>query len=210
MTNRDNQPPNVTVVGLLGGVASGKSVVAKRFEELGAEIIDGDHLGHLVLADPAAIELLRQRWGSAVVADDGRIDRREVAQRVFADPAELAFLERVTHPRIERLIKERIDRIRDKSQRMQCSQVVILDAAVMLKSGWDKYCDRIMYVEASGETRKNRAIQRGWTSQQFEKREAAQVSIEEKRRRSDIVIDNEGGLERTYEQVLKAWKSLSH
>ena len=210
MTNREKRPPSVTVVGLLGGVASGKSIVAHQFAALGAEIIDGDQLGHIVLGEPDVIELLRQRWGTGVVDGDGRLDRREIARRVFSEPAELAYLEQVTHPRIRRLIQKRIEAIREQCRRLQCSQVVVLDAAVMLKAGWDVFCDSILYVDASPDTRKKRAIERGWTNQQFEQREAAQVSIEEKRRRSDIVIDNEGGLEQTYEQVLKAWKSLSH
>jgi dephospho-CoA kinase len=205
----EKQPPDVTVVGLLGGVASGKSVVARRFGELGAEVIEGDELGHLVLGEPEVIDLLRNRWGDAVVDPLGQVIRREVAQRVFDDPAELAFLEAVTHPRIGRRIEERIEAIRAECQHSQTPRIVVLDAAVMLKAGWDTYCDTIVFVDASLKTRKNRAIQRGWTRQHFEMREASQVSVQEKRRRSDIVIDNNGCLEQTYEQVQKAWKSLS-
>lgn len=201
---------SVTVIGLIGGVASGKSVVAKEFRGLGAEVIDGDKLGHLVLAEPEVVSLLRERWGDQVVdGESGQVVRREVAKRVFTDESELAFLEEVTHPRIADRIKDRIQEIAEKCQQDATHKVVILDAAIMLKAGWDKYCDKFVYVHADLEVRKNRAMDRGWTAENFEKREQAQLSVEEKRRRSDIVIDNTGCLEQTCEQVLKAWNSFS-
>lgn len=209
MNSEGKQPPIVTVVGLLGGVASGKSVVAERFDELGAEIVDGDALGHLVLAEPDVIDSLYRRWGDVVIGSDGQLVRREIAALVFVNPEELAFLEGVTQARIGRRIEKRINDIRTECDRMGQNQIVILDAAIMLKAGWDSFCDRIVFVDAPLEVRKRRALKRGWTIDHFEMREASQESTEEKRRRSDIVIDNGGCLEQTYEQVLKAWKSLS-
>lgn len=199
----------VTVVGLLGGVASGKSSVAKRLRELGAEIVDGDALGHEVLAESDVIEQLVARWGAAILDEDRRIVRREVAKRVFGNEAELSFLEGVMHSRIGQAIQNQIEVVHRKAQENGQHQVLILDAAVMLKAGWDVFCDRILFVDASFETRKARAMERGWTAEHFATREADQVSPEEKRNRSDIVIDNDGCLEQTYEQVLKAWNSFS-
>jgi dephospho-CoA kinase len=195
------------VVGLLGGVASGKSVVARRLRELGAQIIDGDRLGHEVLTDPKVVQQLCLRWGEAILDEDGKIRREEVARRVFAaDGArELQFLEKLTHPLIGRRIGEEIKRI---GREGDCD-IVVLDAAVMLKAGWDRFCDELIYVEASAETRRERALQRGWTPEQFEMREASQISTEEKLQQSNIVIDNDGFLDQTYEQALEAWKSLS-
>ena len=204
-----NQSSKLIVVGLIGGVASGKSVVAKQFRELGAEVIDGDKLGHLVLADPEVIEALKDRWGEEVVDPEGQLIRREIAKRVFTNDSELVFLEKLTHPRIGQRIKQRIEEIRENCQHLGASNVVVLDAAIMLKAGWDVFCDHLMYVHAELEQRRQRALKRGWTVENFEMRESAQLSTEEKRRRSDIVIDNTGCLEQTCEQVLKAWKSFS-
>ncbi len=206
-TSEDGSTKKPIVVGLLGGVASGKSAVARRLSELGAEIIDGDRLGHEVLADPDVVRQLCYRWGEEILDRDGKIRREAVARRVFAaDGAkELRFLEALTHPRIGRRIGEEIERI----ARQGGCDIVVLDAAVMLKAGWDRFCDELIYVDAAVETRRQRAIQRGWTSDQFEMREASQISSEEKRRRSNIVIDNNGILDQTYEQALEAWKSLS-
>jgi dephospho-CoA kinase len=210
VTSEDGSPAKkLTVVGLLGGVASGKSIVAQQFRELGAEIIDGDRLGHEVLTAPGVVRQLCLRWGESILDEDGRIRRNEVARRVFgADPdsaAELQFLEEITHPFIGRRIADEIERIRRQGD---CA-IAVLDAAVLLKAGWDRFCDQLIYVDACDETRRQRALQRGWTAKEFEMREASQVSTEEKRQRSDIVIDNEGFLDQTYEQALEFWKSLS-
>ena len=210
VTSEDGSPAkNLIVFGLLGGVASGKSLVAQQFCELGAEIIDGDRLGHDVLTAPNVIRQLCLRWGESILDQEGRIRRGEVARRVFgADPdsaCELRFLEGITHPLIGQRIADEIERIRHQGDHV----IAVLDAAVLLKAGWDRFCNRLIYVDASEETRRRRALQRGWTAKEFEMREATQISPQEKRQRSDIVIDNEGFLDQTYEQVLEIWKSLS-
>ncbi len=199
----------MTIVGLIGGVASGKSAVASQFVDLGATVIDADKLGHAVLTDTCVVQQLCQRWGDGIIDGAGRVRRSEVANRVFSDRDELLFLESVTHPRIGRLIEQQIEEIRQLCVRDQNRRVVMLDAPVLIKAGWADHCDVILFVEASLKTRKNRALQRGWTGEEFERRENSQISIEEKRRRSDIVIDNDGGLEQTCDQVLKVWNSLS-
>ena len=210
MSDLSTTANGLTVVGLIGGVASGKSIVAQQFQSFGAELIDGDKLGHAVLTEPEVVALLRDRWGDEVIDEaTGEVVRQEVARRVFANEAELAFLEKVTQARIGLRIKKRISEISQKCQQGGAAKVVVLDAAIMLKAGWDQFCDHLVYVHADHETRKKRALQRGWTAEGFEMRERAQFSTEEKRRRGDIVIDNTGGLEQTCEQVLKAWNSFS-
>ena len=210
VTSEDDSPvKKLTVVGLLGGVASGKSVVAQQFRELGAEIIDGDRLGHEVLTVPNVVRQLCLRWGESILDQDGRIRRDEVARRVFVadrdSAGELQFLEGIAHPYIGQRIADEIERIR----RQDDCVIVVLDAAVLLKADWDRFCDKLIYVDASDETRRQRAFQRGWTAKDFEMREASQITPQEKRQRSDIVIDNEGFLDQTYEQTLEVWKSLS-
>ena len=210
VTSEDDSPAKkLTVVGLLGGVASGKSVVAQQFRELGAAIIDGDRLGHEVLTAPDVVRQLCCRWGKSILDQDGQIRRDEVARRVFGadsdSAAELQFLEKTTHPHICQRIADEIERLRREGD---CA-IAVLDAAVLLKAGWDRFCDQLIYVDASEETRRQRALQRGWSAKEFEMREASQISPQEKRQRSDIVIDNEGFLDQTYEQALEVWKSLS-
>ncbi len=196
------------VIGVAGGVASGKSLVSENFRSLGACVLDADRLGHDVLRDQEVQEAIRDRWGAEVFHSDGNVDRKAVATIVFGKPPggpqELAYLESLTHPRIEERLRVRIERLRE----MRRFAATVLDAAVMFKAGWDKLCDQIVFVDASRETRLRRAVLRGWTPEQFAARESAQESVEKKRQRADIVIDNSGTPKQTFQQVAEVWRSL--
>ncbi|HEV3004628.1 MAG TPA: dephospho-CoA kinase [Pirellulales bacterium] len=195
------------VVGLLGGVASGKTLVARQLCDLGAGLLDGDGAGHEVLRLPEVERLVRERWGGAVFADDGRIDRRALAQIVFAarpeGPAELKHLEQITHPLITQRLREQAAALAAAGRHL-----AVLDAPVMLKAGWDQFCDTIVFVDASREVRQARAQRRGWSQEDFAAREAAQESLNDKRRLADATIDNSGSPEATRAQVERLWRSL--
>ena len=195
-------------VGLVGGVASGKSLVALNFKRLGAHIIDGDALGHEVLGLDTVRDQLVEHWGSEILAEDGALNRGFIAKVVFAEGEagvrELAYLESVTHPEIERKIAERISLAKANGR----YELVVLDAAVLLKAGWDRHCDRIIHVDVPRELRAKRAALRGMSAEQFEGREAAQMDVDEKRKRADLVIDNAGPPQKTFRQVEEVWHSL--
>jgi dephospho-CoA kinase len=199
---------DVVVLGIVGGIASGKSLVAEEFERLGAARIQADQLGHEVLREAAVKQQLRSRWGAGIFRSDGEIDRSQVARIVFASPPhgprERAFLEQVTHPRIGAAIRQGID------QRRQAGDVpaVVLDAAVLLEAGWHGMCDQIIFVETSPSLRRVRAAQRGWDDQQFAAREAAQLDLEDKRRRAHFVIDNNRSPAETAAQVRAIWRQI--
>lgn len=188
------------VIGIIGGLGSGKSLVARYLAGQGVALVEGDRLGHEVLAEPAVIEALRERWGEDVLDPEGQIDRAAVAARVFASPpagpAELAFLEGVTHPRIAALLNERLDQLRQSGAGM-----VVVDAAVMLKAGWDRFCDLIIYVDAPRQLRLARCRKRGWSEEQFDLRQRAQLPLGIKRDRADITIDNSGSPESALSQL---------
>lgn len=196
------------IIGILGGVASGKSIVAEHFRHLGAQVLDADQIGHEVLEEPEVIQAARQRWGEAVVDEDGQIKRSEVAKIVFAPPPsgprELAYLEQVTHPRIGDRLKQRFQQVRQHGD----AEIVVLDAAVMLKSGWDRFCDHIVFIEVPRNLRLQRALERGWSYADFAARESAQESLERKRAAADYVIDNSGSIDSTRQQVESLWQSL--
>ena len=187
------------IIGVVGGIASGKSHVAQILEHLGARRIDGDQLGHQVLDAPEVQRQLTQRWGDSIVVD-GRANRRAISEIVFQTPTELKFLEQTTHPRIQELIEEEISHARQAGE-----NVVIVDAAVMLKAQWAEHCGQILFVDAPRELRQTRALKRGWTREQFEAREAAQLPVEQKRQRAHLVINNSGTLEETFDQVKRLW-----
>lgn len=193
------------VIGLIGGIGSGKSLVASEFARHGGRVISGDELGHKALQQPEIARQVLEIWGSRVLDESGSVDRRKLGAIVFADTAELRKLEQLVFPLIEQGIAGEID---SASEQPGC-RFVVLDAAVMLEAGWDRFCDRIVYVDAPREIRLQRlAEQRGWNSEQLAAREKAQMDLNEKRNRVDAVLDNIGtALEtgRQVEQLLNGW-----
>ncbi len=194
-------------IGLVGGVACGKSHVAGDFQTLGACVLSGDRVGHQVLHIDHVKQALRRRWGDAVVDAEGQLCRSALAKIVFRDRkamGELAFLESVTHPEITRILEARIAEV----GKLGCFPFVVLDAAVMIKTGWDKLCDQLVFVEVPRALRVKRGRLRGLDEAQFSAREAAQTPLAEKKARADFVIDNSGTPQQTFQQVQKVWHSL--
>lgn len=186
---------NCPVLGLVGGVGSGKSSLAHRLaNRFGAALIDGDAAGHRALLDSSVLEQLRRHFGDQIFHADGSVNRSVLAQRVFGPTSEheeaRQVLEQLTHPRIRAEIEAAIEQAREADL-----PFVLLDAAILLETGWRELCDYIVFVDASEDNRRDRAIARGWTSQQWQQREAAQLSLEEKRRSANLVVDNNGTLE---------------
>jgi dephospho-CoA kinase len=206
-TRQRAEAKGMRIVGLLGGVASGKSYVAGLFCRLGAALLDADGAGHEVLREPEVESAARRRWGGEVFGPDGRIDRSRLAGIVFAaapdGPRELEYLEQLTHPRIEDLLRRQARQLEAAGR-----QVAVLDAPVMLKAGWDAFCDILVFVDAPREVRLARARGRGWTEDEFAAREAAQESLEAKRQRADMVIDNSGSPEATQAQLERCWHAI--
>ena len=195
------------IIGILGGVSSGKSMVARQFARLGAKLLDADQAGHEALRLPHVEAAARRRWGEAVFGPDGRIDRARLARLVFAAGAEgqreRTYLEQLTHPEITRLLKQQAEALAATE-----TAVAVLDAALLLEAGWDKLCEKIVFVEAPREARLARARARGWGEEDFAAREGAQESLHRKRARADAIIDNSGSPERTQAQVEQFWASL--
>jgi len=199
----------LVVVGIVGGVASGKTFVADRLAALGAAVVDADRLGHQVLRDPTVRAAVLERWGGAIAGPDGQIDRRKLAEIVFGSStkarAELTALEALTHTKIKQLVLEELERLAADGR----TKVAVLDAPVLLKSGWRSICDRIIYVEAPADVRLERAVARGWQKEDFERREAAQESLQAKRQAADLAIDNSGSAESTIAQIERLWPMLA-
>ncbi len=196
------------VIGLIGGMGSGKSRVADEFARRGAYVISGDALGHEGLRQPEVRGQVVARWGPDILGPDGEIDRRRVAAIVFVRPDERKALESLLHPWIEKRVQEEIQ----NAEKVPSCRLIVLDAAVLLEAGWDGVCDRLVFVQAPEDVRRRRlAEQRGWSTKEVTARESAQLSLTEKASRAHDVLDNSGSLEQLATQVealLRRWNLL--
>lgn len=195
------------VIGLVGGIASGKSWVSTQLQSFGACWWDADRAGHEVLRQDEVKASIRGRFGDHVFDAQGEVDRRALAQIVFAEDfggsQALSDLEAITHPRIEAALSADLARFRSDGR----CPIVVLDAPVLLKSGWDRHCDEIWFVEAADDVRLDRACARGWTEAEFRARERSQTGLDLKRRRASFIIDNTGSKDRALVQLLHRWRS---
>ena len=193
------------VVGLIGGIASGKSRVAELLARRGARVLSGDQAGHEALRQPEVKARVVERWGLGVLDEHGEVDRRRLAARVFGDPAERRALEAIAWPWIGRRLREQVEAARADP----AVKLILLDAAVLLEAGWDEVCDRLVFVDAPRDVRLRRlAEQRGWSAKEVAAREEAQLPLTEKARRADDVLDNSGppeALARQVDDLLQKW-----
>jgi len=186
------------IIGLCGGIGSGKSRVAREFEHLGCLVIDSDRLNTEVLQEPEVLATLRRWWGDEVIGADGRLDRRKVADRVFADPQERRRLEQLVHPLIEQRRAAMIKAVENHS----AIKAIVIDSPLLFESNLDRECDTVVYVDASeGERLRRLAQERGWDAEELRRRERWQLALTEKRARADFIVDNEGPAERLCPQV---------
>ena len=191
-----------TVIGLVGGIASGKSTVAAVFSELLAgRTVDADAIARRVVARRAvAEEILSHIPGS--LGEGGTLDREKLAKIVFSDQKSLKQLEAITHPPIRRAIMAALGQAGR-------SAVTYLDAPLLLENGLAELCDAVVYVACPAETRRRRATRnRGWTEAEHRKREARQWSCRKKRAHADFVVDNSGDLARARRDVRRVLRQL--
>ena len=193
------------VLGLIGGIGSGKSRVAAELVRHGGAIIAGDHLGHEGLRQADIKARVVERWGKGILDDEGEVNRRVLGERVFAKVAELRALETLLFPWIERRIGEEIA----AGQQDPAVKFLVLDAAVMLEAGWDRFCDRVIFVEAPRSVRLERlARQRNWNEEEVSRREQAQKPLTDKKARADALVDNSGALGQLTSQVADVLQRL--
>jgi dephospho-CoA kinase len=193
-------------VGLTGGIGSGKSVVSGMFREMGARIIDADVLAREALepGTPAYSETVRL-FGRRILGSDGRIQRKALADIIFRDPAKRAQLEALVHPRV---FSEEARLVREITER-QPDAVVLFDAALLIESGAHRRMDRVVVVWCRPETQLLRLMEKvGITREEALMRIAAQMPLDEKKRHATYVVDNDGSLERTREQVERIYREL--
>ena len=194
------------IIGLTGGIASGKSLVSQQLVELGAVVVDADKLGHETYRKGTeTYRAVAEAFGPDVVGSDGEIDRGALGAKVFGDPEARRRLEEIVWPAIRRLAAERLTGLREQSV-----PVVVLEAAVLIEANWLDLVDEVWLVEAPPETVRQRLSDRnGLTPEQAEARLRAQLTNEKRRPYAGVVIENDGSLDELRRRVDEAWSKLA-
>ena len=198
--------PGPPIIGLAGGIGSGKSTVASILRDLGCIVCDSDALARQALLDSHIKSTIAQWWGPKVVDLAGQINRAAVAHIVFADAAQRQRLERLTHPWIEARRKEQF------AAASPDVPALVIDAPLLFEAGLDRQCDAVIFVDAPPETRLQRVqASRGWNAAELAKRESSQLPLDAKRDRADHVLVNNGDLRalaaevgRVLDQIIRA------
>lgn len=209
--NRDEPAPAgpwrhgaIPVIGLIGGIGGGKSLVASLLAEEGAFVIEADAVGHALLDQRPVRERVVAQFGEGILAPAGSpdaaptIDRRALGAIVFAQPSALRQLESILHPRMRQTFARAIARAARRGR----ARAVVLDAAILLEAGWHTLCDRIVFVDAPREQRLARLqASRGWDDEKLRAREASQWPLDRKRALADVLVVNDAGPERLRDEV---------
>jgi dephospho-CoA kinase len=198
--------PSLPIFGLTGGIACGKSTVARYFQSLGARIIDADRIGHeLIWPGRAAYQEILQSFGKEILDPAGIIDRKKLGPRVFRDAQRLRELNAIIHPKII----ARIWQMAGEHQTQDPHAVVIVDAPLIFESGMTGNLCKVIVAWCRPEQQVERLMAKaGLPREEAEQRMGAQMPVEEKRRRADYLIDCSGTLEQSRAQVEAIYPEL--
>lgn len=184
------------MIGLAGGIGSGKSAVAEILAGLGCVVAHSDEMGRAALREPAIRDQLVTWWGEGILDDGGEIDRSAVARIVFADPEQRRRLEALAHPWIESRRAEQF------AAAPPDTPALVIDAPLLFEAGLDERCDAVIFVDAERRVRLSRLkAGRGWEEADLRRREDSQLPLDVKRSGADYVIQNDGTLSDLAAQV---------
>lgn len=200
-----NKHKRCPVIGLAGGIGSGKSAVAAVFERLGARVINADKIAHEVLDSPEVRERIAGEFGPEALSADGRVNRGILAQKAFTSKERVVTLNSIIHP----AVIDQTKRIIESARRDGRCPAVALDAPLIIEAGLDSLCDAIVFVETSESARMERLrSSRGWTPDEMARREKFQESLIYKRQRADYIVDNNGSPEDAALQAAVIWEKV--
>jgi dephospho-CoA kinase len=194
------------IIGLTGGIASGKSTVSRVLKDLGAIVIDSDVVAHEIIAPcrPAWNDIVKQ-FGPEILNSDMTINRGILGNIVFNNPAQLKTLNQIVHPRVAERFKDDLQEIR----RLQPDAVVVLDVPLLYEAHFEHMCDVVWVVWVDRETQKQRLMKRNnFTEEEATVRIDAQMSLDKKAGLADVVIDNGQGIEGTIATATRNFKNI--
>ena len=200
-----DKPKEKPIIGILGGVGSGKSAAAAEFAKLGCALIDADKIAHKLLKEKTIKEKIVASFGQHILDSTGKIDRNKLADVVFTDGDKLSLLNSIVHPpvlaRAEQLIKQ--------YKRQPKIKAIVLDMPLLLEVGWDKRCDKLIFVNCKRQLRVNRAKKIGiFDENQLKIRENFQISLDNKANITDNIIDNNSDFSALARQVASIFSCI--
>ena len=195
-------PATSKVIGLTGGIGTGKTEVSKILEGLGAAVINADLLGHKAYrAGTDGWRQVVETFGEEVLAEDGEVDRRRLGQRVFSEPSAMEKLEAIVHPKIREMASQKIDQLRREN-----AGTIVFEAALLIEAGWDSLVDEVWVTYAPESEVVARLRQsKGLSEGEVRKRIGAQLPLEERAKHGQVVIDNSGTPEALRNTVEAIW-----
>ncbi len=193
------------VIGILGGICSGKSTVAGEFAKLGCKVIDADKIAHELVQKEAVREKIVGLFGRAILDSAGQIDHRKLADVVFADAEKLLSLNKITHPFVLERAEELIRQYNQQSQ----VKAIVLDMPLLVEVGWAERCDKLVFVDCRQELRADRAKKMGiFDENQIKIRENFQISLDKKVDIADNAINNNSEFSALVSQVVSIFSNV--
>ncbi|HHW03105.1 MAG TPA: dephospho-CoA kinase [Thermoanaerobacterales bacterium] len=194
------------VIGLTGGIASGKSTISMLLKNRGAVIIDADEIAREIMTPgKPAWRAVIENFGRDILLDEKNIDRKKLGRIVFSDRKLLETLNGITHPTIVREIKDRLEHYRKEN-----AKVVVVDAALLLETGLDSLVDEVWVVAVDEKTQLKRLLNRekNMSLEEAMNRIMAQMTLDKKIKMADKIIDNSGSIEETEQQIDELWREI--
>jgi len=189
----------ILIIGLTGGIATGKSTVCKILKGLNVKIIDSDKIAHQVLTYNDVIDKIKDQFGEKILDQKGNINRKKLGSIVFEDDKKRKLLESITHPKIFTIIENKIEEYKDSE-----GKIIVLDAPLLFETSLDKKVDETWVVYTSKETQINRIIERdNLNKKEAMQRIDAQMDLDKKAEKADIVINNEGSIADLEKKITK-------
>jgi dephospho-CoA kinase len=192
------------IVGLTGGLATGKTTVAKIFKELGAEVVDADIIAReIVRKGTEVFDEIVKVFGEGIIGEEGELDRKKLASIIFCDEEAREKLNMITHPPIRKRIVEEIARLKESKR------IIVLDVPLLIEAGFSDLVDVVVVVSAGEEEQIRRVMKRdGIKREEALLRIRSQLPLQSKLDAADYVIDNSGPLDRTRMEVRRVWRGL--
>ncbi len=194
------------IVGILGGIGSGKSTVAAEFAKMGCAVINADKIAHELLLNEDIRQQLIDAFGEGIAEKNGLINHAELADTVFNSDKNVARINDIIHP----LVFDRTNKLIEQYKRQEKIQLIILDAPLLVEAGWVQMCDKLVFIDCDPKIRAQRAEKKGLGGEkQLKKREKFQISLDTKAKLAHYTICNNSGLSALADRVACVFSTLT-